>query len=154
MVSLTRFSRFLFVATVAVGASLGIANCGPNYAIYSIHINAATPTNNLAKCQMTITDEGGLEVLDHYTLGQQFGGLDSSGNPTLAQGCGGALTPSSGNIGTFSFSTSRSGGQLTFLVEGLDDSNRVVQSGSDGPRDVTPYPPEIKVQVSMSILQP
>jgi hypothetical protein len=146
MMSLTRFSRFLFVASVAVGASLGIANCGPDYAIYSIHINAATPTNNLAKCQITITDEGGLPVLDHYPLGQQYGTADS-----LAQGCGGALTPANGNIGTFSFSTSRSGGKLTFLVEGLNDSNEVVQSGSDGPRDVTPYPPEIKVQVSMTV---
>jgi len=151
MVSLTRFSRFLFVATVAVGASLGIANCGPSYAIYSVHVTAAKPTNNLAACKITIRDDSGLPVLDHYQLAEQYGGPDSSGNPTLRQGCGGGLTPPSGNIGTFSYSTSRSGGTLDFKVEGLDDNPAIVQCGTQDGVSVTPYPPEVKVEVTMTL---
>jgi hypothetical protein len=85
---------------------------------------------------------------------QQYGGTDSAGNPTLRQGCGGALTPASGNIGTFSYSTSRSSGKLTFKVEGYNDSNAVVQSGASGAQDVAAYPPEIKVEVTMSLTPP
>jgi hypothetical protein len=144
----------LFVATVAVGASLGITNCGPDYAIYSVHVTAAKPTNNLANCKITITDEGGIAVVDHYQLAQQFGGTDPSGNPTLRQGCGGGLTPTSGNIGTFSYSTSRSGGTLSFMVEGYDDENKVVQSGRQDGVNVVPYPPEIKVEVTMNLTTP
>lgn len=146
MGTFTRISRFLLVATVAVAASLGLTTCGPNYAIYSVHVNAARPTNNLVTCKMTVTDEGGLAVLDQFPLAQQYGGPDS-----LRQGCGGALTPASGDIGTFSYSTSRSGGTLTFKVEGYNDSSVVVQSGASGPQNVAAYPPEIKVQVTMSV---
>jgi hypothetical protein len=149
MVSLTRFSRLLFVATVAVGASLGITNCGPDYSIYSVHVTAAKPTNNLATCKITITDQGGVPVVNKLPLGQQSGGID-----TLRQGCGGALTPTSGNIGTFSYSTSRSGGTLNFLVEGYDDSNKIVQSGRADGVNVVPYPPEIKVEVTMAMTTP
>ena len=146
MGTFTRISRFLLVATVAVAASLGLTTCGPNYAIYAVHVTAARPTNNLAACKMTVTDEGGLPVLDQFPLAQKYGGPDS-----LAQGCGGALTPASGNIGTFSYSTSRSSGKLTFKVEGYNDNNLVVQSGASGAQDVAAYPPEIKVEVMMSL---
>jgi hypothetical protein len=152
MGTFTRISRSLLVATVAVAASLGLTTCGPNYAIYSVHVTAARPTNNLVTCKMTVTDEGGLAVLYQFPMEQQYGGTDSAGNPTLRQGCGGALTPASGNIGTFSYSTSRSSGTLTFKVEGYDDSNtKIVQSGTSGPQNVAAYPPEIKVEVTMSL---
>ncbi len=146
MGTFTRISKFLLVATVAVAASLGLTTCGPNYAIYAVHVTAARPTNNLAACKMTVTDESDHAVLDRFLLAQKYGGPDS-----LAQGCGGALTPASGNIGTFSYSTSRSSGTLTFKVEGFDDSGvKVVQSGASGPQNVAAYPPEIKVEVTMS----
>jgi hypothetical protein len=150
MGTFTRISRFLLVATVAVAASLGLTTCGPNYAIYAVHVTAARPTNNLVTCKMTVTDEGGKDVLYEFPLAQQYGGPDS-----LAQGCGGALTPASGNIGTFSYSTSRSSGTLTFKVEGYDDSNtKIVQSGKSGATNVAAYPPEIKVEVIMSLTPP
>lgn len=155
MGTFTRISRFLLVATVAVAASLGLTTCGPNYAIYAVHVNAAKPTNDLVTCKMTVTDESGLAVLYQFPLAQQYGGTDSAGNLTLAQGCGGALTPANGDIGTFSYSTSRSSGTLTFKVEGYDDSGtKIVQSGASGPQNVAAYPPEIKVQVTMVSLTP
>jgi hypothetical protein len=151
MRTFTRISRFLLVATVAVVASLGLTTCGPNYAIYAVHVNAAKPTNNLVTCKMTVTDESGLAVLYEFPLAQQSGGTDSSGNlKPLGQGCGGALTPANGDIGTFSYSTSRSSGTLTFTVEGYDDSGtKIVQLGKSSPTNVAAYPPEIKVQVTM-----
>ena len=150
MRTFTRISRFLLVATVAVAASLGLTTCGPDYAIYAVHVNAARPTNNLVTCKMTITDEKGVAVLYEFPLAQQNGGPDS-----LRQGCGGALTPANGDIGTFSYSTSRSSGTLTFKVEGYDDSGtKIVQSGASDPVNVAAYPPEIKVQVTMSLTPP
>jgi hypothetical protein len=154
MRTFTRISRFFVVATLAVVASLGLTTCGPDYAIFSVHVTAAKPTNNLASCRMTITDEGGKAVLYEFPLSQQYGGTDSAGNPTLRQGCGGGLTPASGNIGTFSYSTSRSGGTLTFKVEGYDDGNKVVQSGASSAINVAAYPPIIQVEVMMSLTTP
>ena len=116
MMSLTRFSRFLFVATVAVGASLGVTNCGPEYAIYSVHVTAAKPTNNLASCKITITDDSGVPVVDKLPLAQQFGGTDPSGNPTLRQGCGGGLTPTNGFPGDTRHSNSRVGATFSMPV--------------------------------------
>ncbi|MBN2575215.1 MAG: hypothetical protein JXP73_11690 [Deltaproteobacteria bacterium] len=148
MRSYTRSWQGLLVAALASAAALGLSGCGPDYAIFAVRVASANPRNDIASCQMTITDVAtGAPVLSQYTL-KVVTGTDSEGNLAIRQGCYGGLTPA--NVGTFSYSTSRSGGSLKFLVEAYaDDSIKVVQRG-EATAEVKPFPPEIPVQISMT----
>jgi hypothetical protein len=111
---LARFSKGLLGAGLVTGALLSMGGCG-NYALYKVDVTSIESSNrgDIAQCRMTITDEGGKTVLDHYLLQAQH---DSLGN--LVQGCEGTKTKAA--IGTFSYSSSRSSGSLKFTVEAYD----------------------------------
>lgn len=148
MRSCTRSSQGLLVAALAMASALGLSGCGPDYAIFAVRVASATPRNDIAECRMTITDANtGAPVLSQYVL-KKVVGTDSDGNLAIKQGCQGGLTPA--NVGTFSYSTSRSGGRLKFIVEAYgDDGTTIVQSG-EAEADVQPFPPEVGVQISMT----
>jgi hypothetical protein len=151
MRSFAPFAKGLF-AIVLGAAGLGLAGCGPNYAIYAVHVTSATPRNDIAVCRMSIADEAGTPVLAEFPLQKVFG-TDSSGALTVKQGCQGGLTPA--NVGTFSYSTSRSSGSLTFTVNAyLDDETTVVQTAKSQPQEIHAYPPEIKVELGMTRVIP
>ena len=153
MRSYSRFAKGLLAIVLgAVGMSL--AGCGPNYAIYAVHVSSATPRNDIASCLMSIVDENNQPVLAGYPLQRVFG-TDSAGALSLKQGCQGGLTPA--NVGTFSYSSSRSSGSLTFTVNAynddvLHDDAHLVESATSGPQEVHAYPPELKVELGMQRL--
>lgn len=154
MRSLKALSKGLLLAGGAA-ASMTLAGCGPDYAIFRVHVASASPRNDIAVCRLTITNEAGEAVLKDYPL-QSVWGADSDGNPTLKQGCQGGLTLS--DVGTFSYSTSRSGGSLKFTVNAYNDEvlindDTLIQTKSSDPVEVKPYPPEIRVELGMTRLQ-
>jgi hypothetical protein len=146
MQSLTRISKGLLVGLFAAGASVGLGGCGPDYAIFKVHVaSTTTPRNDIEECRMTVTDESGDVILDHFQLEKVVG---SNGSElTLKYGCAGGLT--NADIGYFSFSTSRSSGTLTFQVDGVNSNGVAVQTGKAS-GDVRPYPPEVEVNVAIS----
>lgn len=132
----------------AVGfALLGLSGCGPDYAIFKVHVTSASPRNDIEACYMTIEDVGtGKLVLDTAPLSKETG-VDSSGAFTLKQGCQGGVTPA--NVGYFSYSSSRSSGTLRFTVMGTgNDIGKVLQIRS-AEAEVKAYPPEIPVDLFM-----
>jgi len=122
----TRFSKGLIAAGMLTGSALGITGCGPDYALFKVHVAAsgtATERQPIEECKMYITDESGNPVVsDYLLLGKEY----NSAN-VLVHGCGDAATPT--DVGNFSYSTSRSSGSLTFTVNALDNSGKVVQTG-------------------------
>ncbi len=151
MRSLTRFSKGLLAVGVLAGSLLGMSGCGPDYALFRVDVSSATsPRNQIDECRMTITDEKGAVVLDHFLLKAVAGPQDSSGNATLLQGCQSGIT--NPRIGTFSYSSSRTTGTLTFQVDAYDNSNgghAVVQTGSSDPIAPKAYPPEVPVTITI-----
>jgi hypothetical protein len=143
MPSITRFTKGLVALLLTAGAGLGLGACG-NYAVYKVHVSATTPRDDIQQCTMTIADENGKCAVSNLVLAQVAG---QPGQP-LAQGCAGGLTPA--NVGTFSYSTSRSGGFLTFTVNALDANGNVVETKTSDPQGVVAYPPEVAVELAMS----
>jgi hypothetical protein len=146
-----RFSKGLLGAGLIAGALLSMSGCG-NYALYKVDIISTDSSNrsDIDQCRLTITDEGGTTVLDHYTLQAVYNGAGD-----LVQGCAGTKTKSV--IGTFSYSSSRSSGNLKFTVEAYDAngydptnrSNHLLQSGEVDNVPVKVYPPEIPVSIAI-----
>jgi hypothetical protein len=157
MRSWTKFSTGLLATGLLAGSLLGMSGCGPNYTLFKVDISSAdTPRNSIEECRLTITDENGVVVVDKYVLPAVYGPPDSAGNPTLNQGCVAPLTK--GNIGTLSYSSSRTTGTLTFRVDAWDNTGiqnnytgKPVQSGSSSAAPAA-YPPEVPVGVVMKIV--
>ena len=159
MRSFKRYSKGLFTAGVLAASVLGLGACGPDYALFRVDVTSTkSPRNNIEECHMTITDENGAKVLDQLPLKTVSGPADTSGNPTLLQGCQGGLTNS--NIGSFSYSSSRTGGTLTFQVDAWDNNGQQcgftgvapclpVQTGNSGPIAPAKYPPEVPVTIAI-----
>jgi hypothetical protein len=151
MRSFTQFSKG-FLATGMLAASLvGISGCGPDYSLFKVTVTSANPDReDIYECLMSVRDENDELVLDRYRLKTVSGG---AGEP-LIQGCEAGLT--TGNIGTLSYSTSRTSGTLTFQVDAFNNKNGdhvLIQTGKSdpkqpkvysGPNDEIPVPVTIK----------
>jgi hypothetical protein len=128
MRSFTQISKGL-VATGILAASL-VGGCGPNYSLFKVTVTSKDiPRDKIGYCLMTITDEQGRLVLDRY----QLNAVPGAPGELLQQGCQTGLTPQ--NIGTLSYSSSRTSGALTFVVEAYDDENgghTLIQSNDQG----------------------
>jgi hypothetical protein len=132
-----RFARTFLTVGMLVGSALGFGGCGRDYALYKVHIqfksaaNAQAPLilpanlENVAYCQVTISDESGNPVLENSPI----------------NGCATSVTPS--DLGYLSYSTSRTTGSLKFTMTAYDDSNKAVDTGSTDLIPVKAYPPEI-----------
>ncbi len=143
----TLLSRGLLAAALLAGAALGMTACGPNYAIFKVDITSTTsPRNNIELCTMTITDENNVLVLDNYQLASELG-TNPDGTYYAKQGCAAGLTPA--HVGVFSYSSSRTSGSLTFVVNALDNDSAVVQTGRST-ANVSAYPPEVSVPLTIS----
>jgi hypothetical protein len=149
MRSFAKFSQGLLAAGMLAGSLLSMSGCGPDYAIYKVDVTSAkSPRNDIEECRMTITDENDKVVLENYLLMAVSGPPDSSGGPTLIQGCSGGIT--NARIGTFSYSSSRTSGALIFQVDAYNspaNGSQVVQTGKSGKMAPSPYPPEVGVTV-------
>jgi len=156
MMSVKTSLKCFSFAGAALAACLSFAGCGPNYGVFKVHVTSATPRNDIAICLMSITDTSrpGPDnvVLRDYPL-QPLYGRDADGNPKLEQGCASELTPA--NVGTFSYSTSRSSGAFVFTVNAYTDEvthndDTKVETKSTDPIEVKAYPPEIGVELPMA----
>jgi hypothetical protein len=139
-------SKSLLVAASMAMASLGLSACGPDYAIFKVHVTSANPRNDINSCTMTITNEADKDVLKDWVLKKEYSN-DGAGNITLKQGCEGGLTKA--DVGYFSYSSSRSSGSLLFWVKALGDNGELIQTKS-ARAEVKAFPPEIGVDVAMA----
>ncbi len=141
----TLFRNSLCAAGLAL---LGLSGCGPDYAIFKVHVTSAAPRDDIKECRMTITDNG-KKILDEFPLEKEYG-TDSAGQPILRQGCEGSMTRA--DVGYFSYSTSRKSGSLTFTVTGWGgpDNLTVIEQGTSEAKEVKAYPPEITVDIAMT----
>jgi hypothetical protein len=153
MRSFTRFSKGLFTAGVLASSLLGMGACGPDYALFKVDVSSSvSPRNDIDECRMTVTDEKGVAVMSDFLLKSVAGPLDSSGNPTLIQGCASQIT--NPRIGIFSYSSSRTTGTLTFRVDAYSNINgghKVVQAGCSDAIAPKAYPPEVGVTVTLAL---
>ena len=151
MRSFTQFSKGLFAAGMLATSLVGISGCGPDYALFKVDVSSSTsPRNDIELCRMTVTNGDGRTVLDDFVLETVAGPNDSSGNPTLAQGCGGEMT--NAHIGVFSYSSSRTSGTLKFRVDaynapGANGGQKIIQTGESADVATAMYPPEVQVTV-------
>jgi|GEM_PF-7037961 len=145
MRSFARQSQGMLATAFVVAAGLGLTACG-NYAIFAVHISSATPRDDIEACQMDIVDENGAPVVTKYALEKVYG-QDSTGALNLKQGCQGGLT--NANVGTFSYSTSRTSGSLTFTVNAFKNDGTIIETASST-ANVSTYPPEVGVNLAMS----
>ena len=84
MRSVMKLSKGLSLAVLA--ASLAVTGCGPDYAIYKVHVVAQRQDIDLInKCTMSIQNEKGEYVVRDLLLEQEYGS-DSSGGLVLKQG--------------------------------------------------------------------
>jgi hypothetical protein len=146
-----RFRNGLCVAALALVGSIGLSACGPDYAIYKVHVTSASPRDDVEYCYLTITNEKGEDVLKLQELEKAYT-TDAVGSLALKQGCQGGLTKP--DVGYFSYSTSRTSGSLTFTVIGVNHDNipeKPVQK-AESSADVKAYPPEIAVTLAMSLV--
>jgi hypothetical protein len=142
---LQRISNGLLGAGFVAGALLAMSGCGPDYAIYKVNISStdSSTLDSIAQCRITVTpSDSAKPVLDHYVL----------------NGCTGLTNQ---NIGTFSYSSSRSSGSLKFKVEAYDANgydpsdttkNRLQWNDPDksDPIPAKAYPPEITVSIAIT----
>jgi len=152
MRSFKRCSKGRFTAGMLAVSMLGLGACGPDYALFKVSITTKDPSSEIEECRMTITDEKGSAVLDHFLLKTVAGSPDSQGNSTLLQGCQGGMTKS--NIGLFSYSSSRTTGTLTFQVDAYNSTaanggQKVIETGNSGPVAPAAYPPEVTVSLEI-----
>jgi hypothetical protein len=119
--------------------------CDPA-AIYVVHISSAAPRNAIEDCCMTITDEAGRMLMDHYVLYRQYGSTPGG----LKAGCAGGITPA--DVGKLLYMTSDTTGSLRFQVEATDVSLAVVQSGETDLVPAQTYPPEILAELRMTLV--
>jgi hypothetical protein len=121
-----------FLALGLLSASLlGATSCNSEYGLFSISAQfsvgqTAADRQNIESCKLTITDEKGDKIVSGYLIPQK---RDSENN--LVSGCGAAETPQRIGTDIISYSTSRTSGQLTFTMDALNNTEDVVQSGSD-----------------------
>ena len=151
MLSPAQFKKGLFAAGLLAASLLGMSGCGPDYALFNIHVKASPraklPAPNgsdnsaIDQCEMTIKDQDGKIVLDRFVL-KRVSTTDATGQLKLTAGCQSGLTPV--DIGNFSYSTSNTTGSFTFRVDGhADDHNVILQTVTSGAIAAKVYPPEM-----------
>ena len=148
MRSSTKLLRGFPLAVLA--ASFGLTGCGPDYALYSVHVVAQRQKiDDIKKCQMSIQNEKDEYVVRDLTLEAQWG-PDNAGGLELRYGCVGGMTKT--DVGLFSYSTSRTSGNLKFTVTAMGgpDDLTVIQQGSAS-AGVKAFPPEIPVELVMNV---
>ena len=170
MRGLNRVSR-LFAGGMLAASALCLAGCG-EYALFRIHATTSSsstvpvPNNqppseraDIINCVLTISDEGG-HIMLSYSLPGSRAALDSNGNiikdasgSPQPQGCQGqSASPTSADLGKYSYSTTHMTGNLTFQIDGWDANNTVVlQTGRSAPIAPTPYPPEVSPIVEITM---
>jgi hypothetical protein len=144
-----QFRNRLCVAALALAGSLGLSACGPNYAIYKVHVTSATPRTDIEYCRITITNDKGEDVLKDQEFEKEYTTEAGGTGLALKQGCQGGLTKA--DVGYFSYSTSRSSGSLTFKVVATDNLEKPVQQ-AEATKEVKAYPPEIEVKLDMQLI--
>jgi hypothetical protein len=147
----TLFRTGLCAAVVA--GTLGLSACGPDYAIYKVHVRSASPRDDVEYCYIKITNESGGDVLKLQELEKEYT-TDPAGGLALKQGCQGGITKA--DVGYFSYSTSRKSGSLNFTVLGVDHDNnpdKPVQRADASNVPVKAYPPEIEVDLDMQLVK-
>jgi hypothetical protein len=151
MSSLAQFKKGLLTAGILVTSLSGVSGCGPDYALFNIHVKASprstlpapdgSDNTAINQCEMTIKDQNGKVVLDRFHL-KPVTGADAQGQPKLLAGCQSGLTPT--DIGLFSYSTSNTTGTFTFTVDGWNTNRDVLlQTGTCGPIAAKVFPPEM-----------
>ena len=150
MRSFTQFSKALCATGMLAASLVGMTGCGPDYALFRIHVKsspkstlpAPNGSNNTAinQCEMTITDQNSKLVLDRFLL-KRVTSVDTAGN-TVLTGCQGGLTPI--DIGLVSYSTSNTKGTFTFTVDGWSENREfILQTKTSDPVAAQVYPPEV-----------
>jgi hypothetical protein len=150
MLSLTQFKRGLFTAGLLVTSLWGLSGCGPDYALFNIHVKASprstipapdgSDNTRIDQCEMTIKDQAGKVVLDRFVL-KKVTGSDAQGQLKLLAGCQAGFTPI--DIGLFSYSTSNTTGTFTFTVNALDTNREVLQTATSDSIAAKVFPPEM-----------
>ncbi len=151
MRSFMQLSKGLLMTGALIASLSGLSGCGPDYALFRIHVKASprstlplpggSENTAINQCEMTITDGAGKVVLDHYVLQKEGPFADSQGNQKLTAGCQGGLTPT--DIGLFSWSTSNTKGTFTFTVDGWDDNRSQILQTATATQAAQVYPPEL-----------
>lgn len=151
MISLAQFKKGLVAAGILVTSLSGVSGCGPDYALFSIHVKASEKSTlphpdgsvntDIAQCEMTINDQNGKVVLDRFIL-KKVTGVDAQGVTKLLSGCGAGFTPL--DIGLFSYSTSNTTGTFTFTVDGWNaNHDQILQTATSDSIAAKVYPPEM-----------
>lgn len=151
MRSSTKLTMGLSLAVLA--AALGLTGCGPDYALFKVHVTSdSNRREDIKVCKMAIQNEKGGYVVNELVLEKQAD-YNSAGELVLRQGCGDGLTKA--EVGYFSYSTSRTSGELKFTVTALGgpDDQTVIQKG-EGSAGVQSSSAEIPVQVPMKAVSP
>jgi hypothetical protein len=138
MNKLVRFSKGLIATGMLLASGLGLAGCGPDYALFKITVTTSSPRNTIDTCAISVKDQAGKCVLKEYQF--KAGPLDSTGQ-FLQYGCQGGLTPS--KIGSLSWSTSDVSGTFTFQVNAYDTNHAIEQSATSDSVAAKKYPPEM-----------
>jgi hypothetical protein len=126
---LPRFSRRLLSLGLLSGFLVGAASCSSDYGLFDVHVvfaSSVTPPDRqfVEFCKLTVSDSSGKLLLKDYVI-QPIATVDG----TVTSGCaGGGRTPQI--VGDVSYSTSRTSGQLTFMVNAVDANDQPLHSGS------------------------
>jgi len=138
--------RMLRNGIFGVLALVATSGCGPDYALYKVHITTQSQKqadrDPIDECRISATDDQNKPVITDQLLGTDY---DSQN--VLQHGC--ASTATKSFIGDFSYSTSRTSGSLTFTVNAYSTANgakTVIMTGS-GSAPVSKWPPEVLVNV-------
>ena len=138
MTNLVRCAKGLIGTGLLLASGLGLAGCGPDYALFKLTVTTSSPRNAIDHCRVSVTDQAGKCVLREYQF--PFGPIDSTGN-FVQYGCAGGLTPS--KVGDFSWSTSQVGGTFTFQVNAYNANSVIEQSATSKPVAAKAFPPEM-----------
>jgi hypothetical protein len=135
----------LFMTGLLATSALAIGGCGPDYALFKIHMKSAgvaADRDAIEECRLSITTGSGEAVLTDYILPSEV-----NADNQLIYGCRGGMTHST--IGDFSYSTSRSGGTLIFTLNGVDNTGTKVIQKESVTSEVKKYPPEIELTLTI-----